>query len=188
MSTVGDDRWAAPGLGGCDVRGLVGHTSRAFSTLVTALDRPAGEVDLSSPEDYFRAVLSQPGVDDVVRERGVASGKALGERPAEAFAALCDSALTKVSTPSPADADATIMMVAGGMRAGDYVRTRTFELVVHGIDVAKTLGAEPLVPEAALRESLAIAAGLAMQSGKGSSVLAGLTGRGGLTEDFAVLG
>ncbi|MFE2741449.1 hypothetical protein ACFXEC_11985 [Brevibacterium sediminis] len=67
-------------------------------------------------------------------------------------------------------------------------RTRTFELAVHGIDIATILGAEPLVPEAALRESLAIAAGLAMQSGKGSSVLAGLTGRGGLAEDFTVLG
>ncbi|MCU4297921.1 maleylpyruvate isomerase family mycothiol-dependent enzyme [Brevibacterium permense] len=147
VSTIGDERWAAPGLGRWDVRGPVGHTSRAFNMLVTALDRPA-----------------------------------------EAFNALCESALTKVSTLSPADADATIMTAAGGMRAGDYVRTRTCELVVHGIDIDAALGVEPTVPEAALRESLALAAGLAMQSGTSSSVLAGLTGRGGLAEDFTVLG
>ncbi|WP_169253860.1 maleylpyruvate isomerase N-terminal domain-containing protein [Brevibacterium sp. 'Marine'] len=143
---------------------------------------------MGSPEDYFREVLSQPGVDAVVLARGVASGEALGPRPADAFASLCDSALATISALSPAAADATIMTIGGGMRAGDYVRTRTFELVVHGIDIAAALGVEPAVLAAALRDSLAIAVELAVQGGTGNAVLAALTGRGGLVGDFSVLG
>ena len=80
------------------------------------------------------------------------------------------------------------MTIGGGMRAGDYVRTRTFELVVHGIDIAAALGVEPAVPADALRDSLAIAVELAVQGGTGSVVLAALTGRRGLVGDFSVLG
>ncbi|HEY0644225.1 MAG TPA: hypothetical protein VGD39_12440, partial [Nocardioides sp.] len=48
-----DDRWAQPGLGEWDLRGLVGHTSRALLTVESYLDQPASRVDVESPVDYF---------------------------------------------------------------------------------------------------------------------------------------
>ena len=193
VATIGDDQWDEPGLGAWDLRGLVGHTGRAFLTLETALDQPADEVTLPSPEDYFAAILSQQGVDDLVLERGIASGRDLGDDPASAFAAKCESALSRLSrleevSSSASVADAAIMTVGGGMRTGDYVRTRTFELVVHGSDIAAALGTDPQIPDSPLRDSLEIAVELAVRGGTGSRVLAALTGRGGLAGDFSVLG
>ena len=60
-------------------------------------------------------------------------------------------------------ADAAIMTVGGGMRTGDYVRTRTFELVVHGSDIAAALGTDPQFPDSPLRDSLEIAVELAVR-------------------------
>ena len=46
-----EDRWDRQALGEWDVRALVGHTSRSFTTVETYLDRPAARVDVSTTAD-----------------------------------------------------------------------------------------------------------------------------------------
>jgi hypothetical protein len=81
-----------------------------------------------------------------------------------------------------------ITTLAGGMRLGSYLPTRTFELIVHTLDLAAALKVVPAPPEEATAESLAIAAGLALRTGRAAEVLLSLTGRGPLPNGFSVLG
>ena len=41
VGRIPGEAWDRPGLGEWDVRALVGHTGRAFVTVLTYLDRPA---------------------------------------------------------------------------------------------------------------------------------------------------
>jgi hypothetical protein len=76
----------------------------------------------------------------------------------------------------------------GGVRLSDYLPTRTFELVVHGIDIARAAGIDPAPPLPALRSSAVLAAELAVDNDDGVRILEALTGRGALERGFTVLG
>lgn len=52
VERIGPDSWDGPGLGGWDLRSLVGHTSRALVTVLTYLHRTAEHADLATPEAY----------------------------------------------------------------------------------------------------------------------------------------
>lgn len=99
------DRWAAPALGQWDVRGLVGHTSRALSTVeeYLAAGAPGGEV-LTDAVEYFVAVLPETLDEDArirqhsrIAERGRKAGQELGDRPARAVRALADRVVALVT-------------------------------------------------------------------------------------------
>ena len=66
----------------------------------------------------------------------------------------------------------------GGMRVRDWLPTRTFELVVHGTDVAAAAGVGYHLAPAVLAEAAALAARTAVAIGDGEMVLRALTGRG----------
>ena len=53
---IGYDDWAGPGLGEWDLRSLVGHTTRAVSTVTSYVDQPADREDASTPAEYFTTV------------------------------------------------------------------------------------------------------------------------------------
>jgi hypothetical protein len=130
-----DDRWADPGLGEWDVRALVGHTSRSLLTVEAYLQVPAERVDVDSAAAYYvasRAVASGPGV----AQRGRDAGAALGADPAAAVAEIAARVLPLVDSR---DGSELLTSVAGGMRLADYLPTRTFELVVHTLDLAAPL-------------------------------------------------
>ena len=55
--------------------------------------------------------------------------------------------------------------IAGGMRLGDYLPTRTFELVVHTADLATALDVPPDVPATAAAQALHVVAELAVADG-----------------------
>lgn len=76
----------------------------------------------------------------------------------------------------------------GTMTLSGYLPTRTFELVVHGHDLASTLGvsAPPQLAEPA-RSCLRLAMSLAVEQGAAGDVLLALTGRGPLPPGFSVL-
>ena len=136
VGRVPPDAWDAPALGEWDLRSLVGHTSRAFVTVLTYLERPADTEDIDSPEGYYALMSSMTGegIDQsAVAQRGRDAGVALGDDPAAAFATLAERA---VAATRAADPDALITTIAGGMRVASYVPTRTIELVVHGYDIA----------------------------------------------------
>jgi hypothetical protein len=73
------------------------------------------------------------------------------------------------------------------MRVRDWLPTRTFELVVHGLDAAEAAGvAYDLAPEA-IAEAAAQAARVAAAVGDGPLVLRALTGRAALPEKFSIV-
>lgn len=185
VAGLGDPDWSAPGLGDWDLRALVGHTSRALLTVEQYLGRPAQREEIASPAEYFRRTRDMPGADPAdVHARGVAAGEALGADPAAAFSRIADRVIELVRGAG----DPMITCIVGGVRLSDYLPTRTFELVVHGIDIARAAGIDPAPPLPALRSSAVLAAELAVDNDDGVRILEALTGRGALERGFTVLG
>jgi uncharacterized protein (TIGR03083 family) len=174
--------WDRPGLGRWDLRALVGHTARALVTVTTYLDKPAEAVVLESPSAY----LAGAGKSDAeaVFARGVAAGEDLGDDPYAAVTAAAERAVGRVRETDPG---ALVETIGGGMRLGDYLPTRTFELVVHGLDVAAALGLDPDVPTAALREAANLAIAVVLDQGRGADLLLTLTGRADWPADLLVI-
>jgi len=81
-----------PGLGEWTMRDLIGHTSRALSTVESYLAKPATTVDVSSPVKYFTSVLAS-GDPAVIAQRGREAGEALGNDPGRSVRALTERVL-----------------------------------------------------------------------------------------------
>ncbi len=177
------DRWDRPGLGEWDVRALVGHTSRSLVTVEAYLARPAPAAEIASPAAYFRAVRSVAASAGVAA-RGRDAGAALGGDPAAAVARTAARVLALVDAK---DGTELVTTIAGGMRLGDYLPTRTFELAVHTADLATALGVPPDVPATAAAQALAIVTDLAVADGRAGPLLLAATGRPGLPAGFSVL-
>lgn len=88
------------------MRALVGHTSRALSTIKTYLGKPATGPVFDGPVEYFLAPVT--GDDDrqarqqrdaAVAKRGIEAGATLGGDPAAAVAALNGRSLTRSTRP-----------------------------------------------------------------------------------------
>jgi uncharacterized protein (TIGR03083 family) len=187
VERIPGDAWDRPGLGEWDVRALVGHTGRAFVTVLTYLDRPAEREDVDSPEGYYSLLPSATGegVDrSAVAQRGRDAGAALGDSPAAAFADLAHRA---VAAARAADPDALITTIAGGMRVASYLPTRTVELVVHGADIAAATGLDVAFPEPVVADVAALLARTGVRLGHGPVLLRALTGRGPLPPGFTVV-
>ncbi|WP_324652015.1 maleylpyruvate isomerase N-terminal domain-containing protein [Georgenia sp. H159] len=186
---VRDEDWDRPALGVWDVRALVGHTTRALTTVVEYLDQPAPDAaDVLSAADYFHRFLTSPdraGANEAVAARGVAAGAELGSDPAAYVGALVVDVRTALGqVPS----GRLVTTRFGPLRLEEYLRTRTFELVVHGLDLLRAIGASAdLLPPAALAEALELAAQTAARSGHAAVVLSALTGRTELPAGFAVV-
>jgi uncharacterized protein (TIGR03083 family) len=177
------DRWGRPGLGQWDVRALVGHTSRSLVTVETYLARPAAAVEVASATDYFRATRAA-AAGAAVAARGRDAGTALGSDPA---AAVAEIAARVVALIDDRDGTELVTTIAGGMRLGDYLPTRTFELAVHTADLATALGVPPDVPATAAAQALHVVTGLALADGLAGPLLLAATGRPGLPAGFSVL-
>jgi uncharacterized protein (TIGR03083 family) len=170
---------AGPGLGEWDLRALVGHTARSLVTVSEYLRKPAPSVEVETAADYvagLAAVMSDPRVT----QRGVEAGELLGDDPAGAVRRLLDAATEDLSR---ADPDQLVTTYAGGMRLRDYLPTRSFELVVHGLDIATAVPIRWTPPAAALAEAVTIATEVALRRGEGTLLLRLITGRepGGLS-------
>lgn len=177
------DRWNRPGLGEWDVRALVGHTSRSLLTVETYLGRPAATVEVSSAANYFHATRAI-AADPAVAARGRDAGTALGTDPAAAVAEIAARVLPLIDTR---DGTGLVTTIAGSMRLGDYLPTRTFELAVHTADLATALGVPADVPATAAAQALRIVADLAVAGGLAGPLLLTATGRPGLPAGSSVL-
>jgi uncharacterized protein (TIGR03083 family) len=177
------DRWDRPGLGEWDVRALVGHTSRSLVTVEIYLARPAAAAEMASAADYFRATRAA-AAGPAVAARGRDAGTALGADPAAAVAEIAARVRALVDTQ---DGSEVVTTIAGGMRLGDYLPTRTFELVVHTADLATALGVPPDVPATSAAQALHIITDLAVADGLAGPLLLAATGRPGLPDGFSVL-
>jgi uncharacterized protein (TIGR03083 family) len=180
------DRWDDPGLGDWDVRSLVGHASRSLITVSTYLRQPAEHEDVTSAHDYYvqiRDYASNLGAADIT-ERGRQAGRDLGDDPA----ATVDRLLSRVLGELSGAGDPLIAVIGGlGIRLHSYLPTRTFELAVHGLDVARAVGISFAPPPAVLEEATVLAARIACAEGHGETVLMSLTGRAELPPRFSVV-
>ncbi|HEY5980143.1 MAG TPA: maleylpyruvate isomerase N-terminal domain-containing protein [Microlunatus sp.] len=185
VGTIPTDAWGGPGLGEWDLRALVGHTSRALLTVETYLRRPAEQEDQATAAAYVAAgqrLAAEAGGG--VAQRGRDAGEALGPRPAEAFAAIVARVLPQCQRAD----DPVIATIAGGMRLSVYLETRTFELVVHGVDIADALGvAPPAFGFEVWRAALDVAAGVVAYSDEAPVVVRALTGRAELPPGFSIV-
>jgi hypothetical protein len=190
VSRLPADRWDGPGLGEWTLRDLVGHTaSSALRQVPEALSAPADEVVIGTAEGYFALARSVPqAVLGAARAASTAdareTGRTLGDNPAPTIGALAGAATQALAAVGDDD---IVTTPAGGMRVRDWLPTRTFELIVHGIDAA--LAAE--VPHGFAEESVAVAAVLAARTavavGDAEPLLRALTGRGDLPRGFSVV-
>jgi uncharacterized protein (TIGR03083 family) len=176
--------WNGPGLGEWDLRALVGHTSRAVSTVATYLRRPAAQVRVASAARYYAQIKQTAGDMSAVTERGRQAGAALGSQPALAVRTLVEETLEELEAVSD---NPVIETIAGGMRLGAYLPTRTFELTVHSLDIGAATGIEVTAPAAALRESLRLGVDIALIYGDGHPVLHALTGRQPLPTGYSIV-
>lgn len=186
---VPHDRWSAPGLGDWDLRALVGHAGRACTTIATYLSQPVSEpAQLADAAAYVLAAaeLGRTGdLHDVVRRRGIEAGAALGAEPLATVADWADQAHRALAG---AEDDPVLATPIGRMHLSAYLPTRTFELTVHGLDLATAIEQPADWPAAPLREALSLMAEVAVRSGRGAAVLHATTGRGSLPTGFSVLG
>ena len=177
------DRWDGPGLGEWSIRGLVGHTSRALLTVETYLARPAASPEVGSAAEYLRATRAVAAGPEVTT-RGRDAGEALGADPAVAVAEIAARVLPLLDAR---DGTELVTTIAGGMRLGDYLPTRTFELVVHTTDLATALGLAADLPETAAAQALEVVGRVAAADGVAGPLLAAVTGRSGLPQGWSVL-
>lgn len=183
---VPENRWNAPGLGEWDLRSLVGHTSRSLTTVATYLDSPADTEDIASPEQYYvhvKELTSVLGQDEIL-ERGRRAGVDLGADPASSVDALSNAVLERLGSGE----DRLIRVIGGsGIRLHSYLPTRTFELAVHGLDIAAAAGVPFTLPDDVLMETTLLAARIAVALGDGATVLSALTGRTSLPGGYSVV-
>jgi uncharacterized protein (TIGR03083 family) len=178
--------WEGPGLGAWSVRDLVGHTSRSLITVSTYLNAPAQRETVTTAADYYAAIreISAGMGEDAIVERGRQAGRDLGDDPASAVDALVTKALADLAAVD----DPLIEVIGGlGMRLSTYLPTRTFEMAVHGIDIAHAVGIDYTPPADVLADAAALAARIAVALGQGTPVLRALTGRQNLPPGFSVV-
>lgn len=168
------DGWEGSALGDWGLRTLVGHTSRALLTVEQYSSQPAEHAELDCPEAYFERVSAVPtATPGAIAARAMRAADDLGDDIASAFHAITDRVLVLLRSAE----DRPITTIAGTILLSDYLPTRTFELTVHGLDIARAISNDEEPPAAALESSVALASSIALRNGRGVDLLLALTGR-----------
>jgi uncharacterized protein (TIGR03083 family) len=179
-------KWDGPGLGEWDLRSLVGHTSRSLITVSTYLQTTAEREDIATPEEYYARVNpSALGMDpSAVLERGRQAGIDLGDDPVAAVDGLVERVLGELAVAG----DPLIQVIGGlGIRLHSYLPTRTFELAVHSLDIARAADLSLRLPEDVLADAAVLATRVSVVMGQGEAVLLALTGRAELPPSLSVV-
>lgn len=138
--------WSAPSaLDGFTVGALAGHLARAVETVWLYLEEPEpDDAALVDRSRYFVGVASSPGGADAAAIR--ARAEAAGAPGAVAVAAAFDDRVAQLRArleTERADRRVATMQGSAPMLLDEYLPTRVVELVVHGDDLATTVGADP---------------------------------------------
>ncbi|MBM2616055.1 maleylpyruvate isomerase N-terminal domain-containing protein [Actinoplanes sp. LDG1-06] len=185
LSRVPADRLDGAGIGDWSLRSLIGHTiSSALVQVPSVLANRAGSVNVAAAEGYFAFVRDVPA--DVY-----AAALAVSDADAQESASSLDEAGSLAARATQALAavedDDVVATPVGGMRVRDWLPTRTFELVVHGTDVAAAAGVPVEFEPAVVAEATLLAARIAVAIGEGPVLLRALTGRTSLPKKFSVV-
>jgi uncharacterized protein (TIGR03083 family) len=198
VAEVRPEQWDRPGLGVWTVRELAGHTGRALVTVEEYLTVPgpgaeAGADTITDADPvlgaatYFLGLRDNARLQQDVAERGRIAGAELGAHgggsPHDDLAALAQRVIALVRA---APADAVFSSRFGPIPFATYLLTRTVELVVHTVDLARACGLALDVPHRAASVAVAVVGQLAVERGSGGEVLTALGGRAPLAEGFGV--
>ena len=174
-----------PGLGVWSVRELIGHTCRALLTVEQYAGLSSSSGRLEGPADYFIEALRDETIHDAVADRARESVGLLGDHPASAVAEVVGRVVQLVDSLPDQHPVGTPM---GQMTLAGYLPTRTFEMVVHTLDLAGAAGLAVEVPTSALAVSLRLSTEIAMRSGRGAGLLMALAGRETMQPNLLRLG
>lgn len=173
-----------PGLGDWDLRALLGHTTRAYTTLTTYLTDEPTPVVLHGPGAYYRAAADVLAEPRQVAQRGRDAGRALGQAPLQRAREIVGEVCTVLETT---DDRAVADTPLGGMRLADCLPTRAFEVTVHSLDLARAASVSiPAELSAAVVPALHLAASVA-EGPQAVALLLALTGREPLPAGFSLV-
>lgn len=167
VAAVATERYQQPWSDEWRVLDLIGHGNRANLLAVEYYERPAA---VAGPEYVL---------PENIAERGRQAVEDLGDDPVAAVRAASDRALAVVAA---APATASVGTPFGEQTLETYLRSRTAELVLHGLD----LGTDIEPPAEALADCGAFLISRAVRGGRGIDVVRALSGRGGLQPGFNV--
>lgn len=186
IASTSQEHWQRPALGSWTVIELIAHTIRAWTTVTEYLDSPppATHAEIVDAGRYFAVGLTMPGIHDGVADRARAEAAGLADPEGAARAA---AAAARTSVAAATD-DRVLVTRIAPMTLADYLRTRAFELTVHGIDLVRATRvpvpsglAQCAVPALALCSEIAGQRDLAMP------LLLAASGRAPLPAEFTIL-
>lgn len=167
VAAVPPERYDEPWSNEWRLLDLIGHGNRANILAVDYYERP---VESAGPEYVL---------PENVAERGRQAVRDLGDDPVTAVRAASERAIAVVAA---APDDARVGTPFGEQTLRAYLRSRTAELVIHGLD----LGTDLQPPREALSECAVFLVRRATASGQGLHVVRALSGRGTLPPGFNV--
>jgi hypothetical protein len=180
IDRVQSHQWELPGLGVWNVRELAAHTLRGFTTIERYVAaEPSVDRVIVDAADYYRIALADPNVHTGVAERGHEAGAQLtdpvGEAEATAQRVLAVVAATADDDP--------VNTTFGQMMFIEYLATRAAEVALHTLDLQRATGQSMTLRVA----TSSMVVGLMAELAEPIMLLAALTGRGPLPDDFNVL-
>ena len=125
----------------CPVSALSGHLLRALTTVDTYLAfRPSGAEPVSAAEYFARLVTSDidTPANQAIRARGADMAAGGPAEVARAASAAAGQLPARLAGEDPG----RLLKVAGGlvMSLQEYLKTRVVELIIHGDDLAASVG------------------------------------------------
>jgi uncharacterized protein (TIGR03083 family) len=154
IDAIAPDQWERPGLGVWNVRELVGHSLRSFTTIEEYTAGGGGvAITVGTAVGYYESIFSndRAALHASVAQRGKDSGVKLGPDP---VAAIHEAAARVLGLIDQLPDDRPCASPFGVLRLSSYLQTRLVELVVHGMDICRSIGHPLDAPEAAARLAL----------------------------------
>ncbi|MGC8461482.1 MAG: maleylpyruvate isomerase N-terminal domain-containing protein [Candidatus Dormibacteria bacterium] len=192
VKQIPSQSWDTQALGVWTLRDLVGHACRAITTVEEYLAQNVEGPIIMDSAEYFLLALANSSdperkrkQDAAIAARGIEAGQRLGSEPHSRIAKIAERVCEKVSST-----DGTVLLgtPVGPMPLSAYLPTRTFELAVHGCDIAHVLS---IPPPKLLDESIAsaceLAGRIASHRENAAAILLLMTGRTGVPEGTSVL-
>ncbi|MDX1690719.1 MAG: maleylpyruvate isomerase N-terminal domain-containing protein [Acidimicrobiia bacterium] len=172
--------WSTPGLGTWTVAELLAHTLRALQTThdYVMAPQPAGPPTVTAA-GYYDAYLTWRA-DDPESADALVAGRSQGMvgDPDDLADRWRRARGTAVSVVTDAGPDRGVETPFGVLNLHEYLRTRTLELAVHGLDLARAVGADGWhPPRVAVADAIALLGELAVLRADGDQFLLAMTGR-----------
>ena len=170
--------WDAPSaLTEWSVGGLVAHLASQPMTAVNLLSAEPWHEAIALDEHYARSAWVSAGLDDEVNVSIRAGSDEKAEAGRDAVlgrVVAARTALPELLAAQPAERAVLIPWAGWALRRDDFLTGRMMEVVVHGEDVAASLGFEsPSLPDDVLAPVLALLTRLAVRRhGQGAVVSA----------------